>query len=122
MSSSRSSESSARELIYPLFYYTQDPAPFWDSLTAVASVIAEYMLCIKLYEAWALYFATDLVSLAILAFLGYWVIFGTYTIFTFLCLAGIFAWRRTLQRAERRRTGHCEHCGYLRAVASSCCR
>lgn len=83
-------------IVYPLFRYTQDPAPFWDSLITVASLIAEYMLCIKLYEAWGVYFAADVISLFVLAFLGDWVTFGTYSVFTVLCLMGILAWRKSL--------------------------
>jgi len=83
--------------IHPLFQYTQDPAPFWDSLITVASLLAEYMLCIKLYEAWGVYFAADLVSLVVLAILGDWVTFGTYGVFTVLCIMGILAWRKRLK-------------------------
>ena len=84
-------------VIYPLFRYTQDPAPFWDSLITVASFLAEYMLCIKLCEAWGVYFAADLISLVVLATLGDWVTFGTYGVFTILCIMGILAWRKSVK-------------------------
>ncbi len=84
-------------VLYPLFRYTSDPAPFWDSLITVASLVAEYMLCVKLYESWALYFAADLVSLVVLGSLGLWITFGTYVVFTILCIMGIVAWWRRLK-------------------------
>ena len=87
-------------VIYPVFRYTADPAPFWDTLITVASLIAEYMLCIKLYESWALYFAADLISLIVLACLADWVTFGTYGVFTILCVMGIIAWRKSLRKTS----------------------
>src|ERR1700722_13997494 len=81
-----------------LFAKTGDPAPFGDSVITVASLIAEYMLCLKLLEAWGLYLASDLIALALLAYLGQWVTFGTYLRFTFLCVMGILEWLKRLQR------------------------
>jgi nicotinamide mononucleotide transporter len=83
-----------------LFLKTGDPAPFWDSLITVASLIAEYMLCLKLLESWALYFGADVVSLVVLALLGQWVTFGTYWCFTLLCLMGIREWLKRWKLAR----------------------
>jgi nicotinamide mononucleotide transporter len=82
--------------LYPILLRTGDPAPFWDSAIAVASLVAEYMLCLKLYEAWALYLAADLASLVVLGSLGLWITFGTYAVFTLLCVIGIVEWRKSL--------------------------
>ena len=81
-----------------LFRKTGDPAPFGDSVVTVASLIAEYMLCLKLLEAWSLYFASDLIALAILAHLDQWVTFGTYLCFTFLCIMGMLEWLKRLRK------------------------
>ena len=35
-----------------IFKKTQDPAPFLDSLITISSIVAELMLCWKLYESW----------------------------------------------------------------------
>lgn len=81
---------------YRMFVRTQDPAPFWDSLIAVASLIAEYLLCLKLVEGWVIYFVADLTALIVLAALGQWVTFATYLCFTALCPYGIYEWYRKL--------------------------
>jgi nicotinamide mononucleotide transporter len=86
-------------ILYPIFRWTRDPAPLWDSVVTVASLVAEYMLCIKLYEAWGVYLAADLVSLIILAHLRLWITFGTYSLFTLLCILGIIAWRKSLRNS-----------------------
>jgi nicotinamide mononucleotide transporter PnuC len=75
-----------------LFARTGDPAPLGDSVITVASLVAEYMLCLKLLEAWGVYFASDVIALVLLAYLGQWVTFGTYLCFTFLCIMGILEW------------------------------
>ena len=84
-------------MLYVIFRRTGDPAPFWDSVITVTSLIAEYMLCLKLYEAWAVYLAADLVSLVLFAALGMWVTFGTYGVFTVLCAMGIVRWQQSLK-------------------------
>jgi nicotinamide mononucleotide transporter len=84
-------------VLYPIFRATQDPLPFWDSVIAVASLVAEYMLCIKLLESWKVYFVADVISLITLAFLGMWVTFGTYLVFTALCVMGIREWTKRME-------------------------
>lgn len=86
--------------LVPIFAKTGDPAPFWDSVITMMSLIAEYMLCLKLVESWAVYLATDLISLAVLAVLGMWVTFGTYLCFTFLCVMGILEWHKRMRNAS----------------------
>jgi nicotinamide mononucleotide transporter len=87
----------ATAALYPLFLHTGDPFPFWDCAILVASLIAEYMLCLKLYESWAVYFAADVASIILFASVGLWITAGTYALFTVLCVLGIFAWRRSLK-------------------------
>jgi nicotinamide mononucleotide transporter len=86
-------------LLYPLFRWTDDPAPFWDSVITIASLIAEYMLCLKLLESWSVYLAADLVSLVVLGVLGMWITFGTYLVFTVLCAMGVREWIKRHQKA-----------------------
>jgi nicotinamide mononucleotide transporter len=87
-------------VLYPILKATQDPMPFWDSVITVASLIAEYMLCIKLLESWAVYFVADLISLVTLAVLALWVTFGTYLVFTALCVMGVVEWLKRFKKAS----------------------
>jgi nicotinamide mononucleotide transporter len=84
--------------LYALFQATQDPAPFWDSLIVGLSLVAEYMLCLKLLQGWSVYLAADLISLVLFARIGIWVTFGTYLCFTALCIMGLFEWRTRMRR------------------------
>jgi len=84
--------------LYPVFRRTGDPAPFWDGVITAMSLVAEYMLCLKFFEAWAVYFVADLISLLVLAALAEWVTFGTYLCFTALCVMGLLEWRKRMAR------------------------
>ena len=83
--------------VWPIFRITGDPAPLADSVVTVMSLIAEYMLCLKFLEAWGVFRAAELFSLAILAALGMWITFGTYLCFTVLCVIGILEWRKRMK-------------------------
>lgn len=89
----------ATAICYWVFDKTGDPYPFWDSLITVASLIAEYMLCLKFLEAWSLYFSADIASLVVLGLMAQWVTFGTYLCFTVLCLMGIISWVKRYRHA-----------------------
>lgn len=95
-----------------LFKRTGDPAPFWDSVITVASLVAEYMLCLKLIEAWIVYFFSDLVALGLFGYLAHTaatvvdvrsmqMTFATYLCFTFLCVWGLREWLRRHARRLR---------------------
>lgn len=88
-------------ILYPILRYYEDPYPFWDAVVGVVSLAAEYLLCLKMRQAWTVYFCCDLVSMIILGLLGAWVTFGTYAVFTLLCVAGIFEWKRRFLNLQR---------------------
>jgi nicotinamide mononucleotide transporter len=83
-----------------IFSKTGDPVPFFDSLITSASLIAEYMLCLKLYEAWAIYLASDLVSICLFFSQKLYVTTGTYVAFTFICVLGVMKWGKKLKCVE----------------------
>lgn len=83
------------------FKGTDDPAPFWDALITSASLVGEYLLCLKLTEGWFVYFASDLVALVLFALLGQWITFATYLCFTFLCAMGIREWFKRMRSMQQ---------------------
>lgn len=90
--------------LYPILVWLEDPYPFWDALVGIASLIAEYLLCLKMRQAWTVYFFCDFITMAVLYLLATngpaeyrniaWVTLAQYVVFTFLCVAGMFEWRR----------------------------
>lgn len=84
--------------LYYLFKNTQDAAPFLDSLITVSSILAELMLCWKLYESWLVYLITDFVSIGLLISQGMYITTGTYVALSLLCLMGLREWYKSLPK------------------------
>lgn len=83
-----------------IFKNTQDPAPFLDSLITVSSIVAELMLCWKLYESWIIYLVTDFVSIGLLLSQGMYLTMGTYIALSVLCAMGLYEWYKALPKKE----------------------
>ena len=81
-------------MLYPVLRRSSDPFPLLDAIVGVASLVAEYMLCLKLLEGWHVYFCCDLITVYVLQRLGQWVTLSTYAVFIVLCVMGIREWLR----------------------------
>jgi nicotinamide mononucleotide transporter len=81
-----------------IFKQTQDPAPFLDSLITISSIVAELMLCWKIYESWLVYLLTDFVSIGLLLAQGMYVTMGTYIALTILCVMGLIEWQKSITK------------------------
>lgn len=85
-------------VLYYIFKNTQDAAPFLDSLITVSSILAELMLCWKLYESWFVYLITDFISIGLLISQGMYITTGTYAALSLLCVLGLREWHRSLPK------------------------
>lgn len=83
-----------------IFKNTADIAPFLDSLITVSSVVAELLLCWKLYESWLIYLLTDFISIALLFSQGMYLTMATYIALTALCVMGLKEWYKSLPEKE----------------------
>ena len=71
-------------------------APFWDALTTVISLAAQWLLCRKRIENWFLWITADLIYVP-LYFNRQLVLTGIlYAVFLLMCIAGWRAWNRQL--------------------------
>lgn len=70
-------------------------APFWDSLTTVLSLAAQYLLCRKRLENWLLWIAADIVYVPLYLSRHLPLTAVLYAVFFGLCLVGLRAWWRT---------------------------
>ncbi len=78
-----------------------DVAPFWDGLTTVSSLVAQYMLTRKYFENWYVWIATDVVYIGLYGFKHLYLTGVLYAIFLAMCLVGVRDWR--LQRPAKAR-------------------
>lgn len=67
-------------------------APFWDSLTTVLSLAAQYLLCQKRLENWFLWIAADLIYVPLYYSRDLPLIALLYAVFLVMCLYGMRQW------------------------------
>lgn len=79
--------------------YTDAALPVVDSLTVAMSLVAQWLLTRKVLENWHLWIAADVIMVGIYWVKGLQPTVVLYTIYTFLALSGLLAWRKELLTA-----------------------
>lgn len=72
-------------------------APFWDSLTTVLSLAAQYLLCRKRIENWFFWIAADIIYIPLYFSRQLPLTAVLYAVFLVLCLVGVLEWKRGMQ-------------------------
>jgi nicotinamide mononucleotide transporter len=75
--------------------HIQDSAPFWDALTTVLSIAAQYMLNKKFLENWYCWILADIIYIPLYAYKQLYLTSIVYVIFLLICLFGLRAWIRS---------------------------
>lgn len=75
-------------------------APFWDSLTTVLSLAAQYLLGRKRLENWFFWIAADIVYVPLYLERNLPLTAVLYAVFLVMCLVGLRAWTRSPHRRE----------------------
>lgn len=70
-------------------------APFWDALTTVLCLAAQYLLCRKRLENWLFWIAADVIYVPLYLSRGLTLTAVLYAVFLGMCLVGIRAWGKT---------------------------
>ncbi len=73
-------------------------APFWDSLTTILCLAAQYLLCLKRFENWWLWIAADLIYVPLYFHRDLPLTGILYAGFIVLCVTGLVRWRKELHR------------------------
>lgn len=73
----------------------QDSAPFWDALTTVLSIVAQYMLNKKFLENWYFWILADVIYIPLYVYEHLYLTGVVYLIFLGMCLLGVRAWARS---------------------------
>lgn len=73
---------------------TDSTVPFWDALTTVLSLVAQFMLSRKWLENWYVWIAADVVYVGLYMYKGLLLTTALYVGFMALCVAGVLRWRR----------------------------
>lgn len=81
-------------LMHRYLLHVHDSAPFWDSLTTVGSLIAQFMLTRKWIENWLLWMSVDVIYVVLYASRHLYLTSVLYAIFFAMCVSGWFEWRK----------------------------
>jgi nicotinamide mononucleotide transporter len=73
-------------------------APFWDSLTTVLSLAAQYLLCRKRFENWFFWIAADVVYVPLYLSRHLPLTAVLYSVFLLMCLVGVWEWKRSMRK------------------------
>lgn len=85
---------------YVLATYTTNAAiPFWDALTTVMSLTAQWMLAKKILENWLVWIVADIIYVGMFVYQGLYLTAILYAGFLVLAILGFLAWRKSM-RAE----------------------
>jgi nicotinamide mononucleotide transporter len=75
-------------------------APFWDSLTTVLSLAAQYLLCQKRIENWFIWIAADLIYIPLYFSRHLPLTAVLYMVLLTMCVIGQAQWRSHLAPAR----------------------
>ncbi len=76
-----------------------DSAPFWDALTTVMSLVAQYMLTRKLLENWIVWISADIIYIALYASKNLYLTSVLYFVFLLMCVEGYRQWKKSRKLA-----------------------
>lgn len=71
-----------------------DTAPFWDALTTVLSLVAQYLLTKKLIENWHFWILVDIIYIPLYAYKHLYLTAAVYVIFLTMAITGLLEWRK----------------------------
>jgi nicotinamide mononucleotide transporter len=75
-------------------------APFWDSLTTVLSLVAQYLLCRKRLENWFIWIIADIIYVPLYLSRKLPLTAILYGVFLSMCIIGLRQWSRQCQRSN----------------------
>ena len=82
--------------MYQWLIFAKGASPFWDSLTTVLSLAAQFLMCRKKLENWLIWIVADLIYVPLYVHRGLPLTAVLYLVFLAMCVAGWFQWKTSL--------------------------
>ena len=79
-----------------LIKYTNSTVPYWDAITAVLSIGAQWLMCRKYIQTWLVWFVVD--SIYVILYFNKHITWhsGLLLIYVFLAIYGFFSWKKKI--------------------------
>ena len=77
-----------------------DSAPLLDALTAVMSLIAQYLMTRKFLENWTIWIVVDIISVGLYTSRHLYLTAVLYAIYIAMCVVGAIEWKRSMRAAR----------------------
>lgn len=75
-------------------------APFWDALSTVLSLVAQFLLCRKRFENWYVWMLVDVIYVPLYLSRDLPLTAILYFVLLLMCIAGWWEWRKTLRSRQ----------------------
>ncbi len=84
-----------------LTVYTDSTIPYWDATTTILSLIAQWLLCIKIIHCWILWFVVDALVALLQLYKGLPFHSAVHWLYLIMAVVGYYRWRKlfTFQQA-----------------------
>lgn len=84
-----------------LTVYTDSTIPYWDATTTILSLIAQWLLCIKIIHCWILWFVVDVLVALLQFYKGLPFHSAVHWLYLIMAVVGYYRWRKlfTFQQA-----------------------
>ncbi len=79
----------------------QGAAPFWDALTTVLSLVAQYLICRKRLENWLVWMVADVIYVPVYVSRHLNLTAALYAVFLVMCIYGGRVWLHNWQKLQR---------------------
>lgn len=80
---------------------TDTDVPFWDALPTILSLVAQYMLTVKLLENWPIWVGVNLIYIPLYIYKGLYLMSALQILFIIISVMGFIAWRKELIAREQ---------------------
>lgn len=87
-------------LYFVLSNFTDSDVPFWDSTTTCFAIAGMWLMARKKLESWVAWIITDLISIPLYFYKGLVLTSFQFLFFTGIAVAGLLAWRRSMQKEQ----------------------
>lgn len=83
-----------------LIHYTDSEIPYWDATSTILSLLAQWMLCLKIIHCWLLWFIVDTLIASLQYYKGIPFHSAAHWIYLSMAILGYWQWKQIWQKQK----------------------